>query len=205
MQATYILQRGTRMGLSVSLGAVVTVFLIILMCSLIAMDPPDIIESTPIKPSAIMDRPEPIEVRPKEALVRPEDAEREPSAPEMQVSYDNTNDLTRANVIAPPIFDEHNGVQAPDTGSATALFMVAPRYPNRAIQRGIEGYVDLLFDITPTGKTENIRVLHAEPKGYFESSSIKTLKKWKYKPAMDDGVAIAQKNKMTRIKFELDK
>jgi protein TonB len=61
-----------------------------------------------------------------------------------------------------------------------------------------------VFDITPAGKTENIRVVYAEPEGVFERSSMKALAKWKYKPAMDDGVAMPQKNQTTRITYELE-
>jgi len=92
-----------------------------------------------------------------------------------------------------------------DSGSAVITYNLAPTYPRRAITRNIEGYVDLMFDIAASGKTENIRILRAEPKGYFEKAAQKALAKWKYKPAMEDGVATAQKNQTTRITFELEK
>ena len=83
-------------------------------------------------------------------------------------------------------------------------FPIAPLYPNRARQRGIEGYVDLMFDVSAAGKTENIRVIDANPKGYFERAAMKALAKWKYQPAMEDDIAMATKNVTRRFTFELE-
>lgn len=203
MQTIASLPRATRFSLSVSFGAVVTVVLLIVMCSLIAMDPPDIVQSPPIKFDPVMEPPEEPKARPEEKTPKPPEAQRAPTKPDFSTSIDNPNPDNRFTLVAPPTTTPTK-LTGPDSGTATAMFAVAPAYPGRALRKGIEGYVDLMFDVTASGKTENIRVLYADPKGYFESASIKTLKKWKYKPAMDDGVAIAQKNRTTRIKFELD-
>ncbi|MCR8921341.1 TonB family protein [Dasania sp. GY-MA-18] len=90
------------------------------------------------------------------------------------------------------------------SGNAISMMQVAPNYPERARRKGIEGYVDLVFDLSATGQTLNIRILDAQPRGYFEQASIRALKKWKYKPAMEDGVAIAISNMTTRISYSLD-
>ncbi len=48
--------------------------------------------------------------------------------------------------------------------------MVMPRYPQRALKRHIEGRVMMQFSINTQGQPEEITVVYAQPKGYFESS-----------------------------------
>lgn len=87
---------------------------------------------------------------------------------------------------------------------AIPLVNVPPEYPRRALQRGIQGYVDLIFDITASGQTTNIRVLAAEPADVFERAAIRALGKWKYQPPIEDGRPVSQRNITTRIRFSLE-
>lgn len=144
-----------------------------------------------------------IKEQPKPEIIKPADPALQPHLPELTESMDHESNIIISmdtTVTLDPIGTDI-GLS---TGSAVPIFKVAPRYPHRAITRGIEGYVDLIFDISATGKTENIRVIYAQPKGYFESASRKTLEKWKYKPAVEEGVAKPQKNQTTRISYTLE-
>ncbi|MEM1141538.1 MAG: energy transducer TonB [Pseudomonadota bacterium] len=91
-----------------------------------------------------------------------------------------------------------------NTNMVVPYLRLQPEYPTRALRRGIEGYVDLAFDINATGATNNIRVLHAQPKGVFERAAIRALEKWKYKVPVTDGVPQGQVDMMTRLTFELE-
>lgn len=199
-----LLGKTARIGSSAGLGILVTGMLLLLMTSLIAMDPPEIVESKHQIIDVVMPDKRDIENRPEPMVEKPVDPPPEPAQPKIEQSFDPAEGT---EIVMIPTLDPvgPKGGLNLSSGSAMAIFKVAPNYPRRAISRGIEGYVELMFDITPTGKTENIRVIHAEPKGYFENASRKTLAKWKYKPAMEDGVAMAQKNQITRISYELDK
>lgn len=64
---------------------------------------------------------------------------------------------------------------------------VAPPYPEKARQRGIEGHVTLKVKITTSGAVERVRVVDAEPKGVFEESAVDTVKQWQFAPAMYEG------------------
>lgn len=194
-----------RLTTSASLGVLVTGVLLFLMCSLIAMNPPEMVETTHEKFDIWVDPNRDIEPVIKEKVIKPPEPTTEPDAPEIQENFENTETIQL--VMAPPIAGPTalNIQSGMDSGSAMPIFRVAPSYPRRQQSRGIEGFVDLAFDIGPTGKTENIRVIYAEPKGAFERASIKALSKWKYQPAMEDGVGQVQKNQTTRIKFELEK
>lgn len=214
MNATYTLNHETvlnvmfgkvlRLGTIASFGVLMTGMLLFLMCSLIAMDPPDIPEVTYerfdiwVNPDRVID---PIVDK---KVIKPVDPEIQPDIPKLQESFDDVEAI-HVVMLPPTGPGEINLKLGAGSGSAIPVFKVAPAYPRRQQSRGVEGFVELMFDITPTGKTENIRVIYAQPEGAFERSSIKALARWKYKPAMDDGVAMAQKNQTTRITYEMEK
>lgn len=76
--------------------------------------------------------------------------------------------------------------------SVIPLVRIQPQYPRRAIMRGTEGEVVLAFTITPTGGVKNIEVVSATPKGIFERAAKRALLKWKFKPKVVNGEAVAQ-------------
>jgi|GEM_PF-5028722 len=81
----------------------------------------------------------------------------------------------------------------------------APRYPQRALNAGVEGYVVIAMTITDDGVVENVRVVECSPMGFFEDAAIKTASKFRYKPAMQDGQAVAAQDITYRWDFTLDK
>lgn len=72
------------------------------------------------------------------------------------------------------------------------------------MNKGIEGHVDLAFDVATSGKVVNIRIVDSQPKNIFNRAAVTALKKWKYNPQMVDGVAQVQRNIQTRIRFNLE-
>jgi len=68
-----------------------------------------------------------------------------------------------------------------DANSLRALKRVNPKYPRRAKMKKQDGFVQLAFDIDEAGVVSNIKVIDAKPKGVFEKSSIKAIKRWKFK------------------------
>lgn len=59
-------------------------------------------------------------------------------------------------------------------------------YPRRALQRGIEGYVELEFTVTAAGTTADIAVKDSKPSKIFDKAAIKAIKKLKYEPQPQD-------------------
>jgi TonB family protein len=51
-----------------------------------------------------------------------------------------------------------------------AMKTVNPQWPRNAYEAGQEGWVQVLFDIEPSGTPANIRVLASSPPGVFESA-----------------------------------
>ncbi len=102
--------------------------------------------------------------------------------------------------VKPPI----NGVLGLG-GQMVPFIKIAPQYPTTAATKGIEGYVDIMFDVTELGSTDNIRIIGYVPSTVFNKSVIKAVKGWKYKPNEVDGVAVRTFDVKDRIRFALEK
>lgn len=74
-------------------------------------------------------------------------------------------------------------------GEYMPLVRVQPVFPRRALERGIEGYAIVELTVGADGSVppDTIRVLEAEPKGYFERAAINAAQKFKYKPKVVNG------------------
>lgn len=83
------------------------------------------------------------------------------------------------------------------------LVRVDPEYPPRARQRGIEGYVDLEFTISPVGTVQNPKVIGAQPAIVFDQAALRAVRKWKYNPKIEAGVPVARSGVQVRLRFEL--
>lgn len=87
---------------------------------------------------------------------------------------------------------------------ALALSQVAPTYPSRALQRGIEGYVLLEFDIDEAGRVINPRILDAEPEGIFERAALNAIERWRFQPKVANGEAVVKRNEKRLLNFTIE-
>ncbi len=55
-----------------------------------------------------------------------------------------------------------------------------PNVPEVAWQNKISGWVLVAFTVTPEGRTRNVRVLDARPRGVFEEKVISAVEDWQY-------------------------
>ncbi len=76
-------------------------------------------------------------------------------------------------------------------------------YPNRALERELEGFVDLRFTVTSAGFTENIQVIAASNQ-LFKAPAIRSVERFKYRPRVVNGQNVAVSGVETRITFKLD-
>lgn len=88
---------------------------------------------------------------------------------------------------------------------ATPIVRIDPKYPAAAARDGIEGWVKLSFDISPTGEVINVQVLDSEPRRVFDRSAAKALAGWKYKPQFVNGQAQTQSGLSVKLDFTLAK
>ncbi|WP_286272242.1 energy transducer TonB [Thalassotalea hakodatensis] len=78
-----------------------------------------------------------------------------------------------------------------------------PRYPREALQRGLEGWVRLAFDINKIGEVINIQVVDSQPKRVFDKAAKQALKRWKYKAKSIDGKPIIQTGFTVQLDFNM--
>lgn len=88
-------------------------------------------------------------------------------------------------------------------GDYLPIVKVAPMYPRRAQSRGLEGHCDLQFTVTPLGTTADVSVIECTS-SLFERASVQALLKFKYKPRVVNGTAIAVPGLRHRITFQIE-
>ena len=75
-----------------------------------------------------------------------------------------------------------------------------PKYPIELARSGIRGCAVLSFNISDSGKTENVEVINSLPKMYVGKYSRKMLKKWKWVPA-ENVAETAPEKRILRLDF----
>ena len=85
------------------------------------------------------------------------------------------------------------------------LVRINPDYPQRALSRGIEGWAQVQFTITPAGTVKDSKVVDADPKNIFDDAALKAIARWRYNPKVQDGVAVERVGVQTIIRFEIEK
>jgi protein TonB len=88
-------------------------------------------------------------------------------------------------------------------GEFLPIVRVSAVYPRRALQRGIEGYVDVEFTVTKLGSVANPQVIQASPEGIFDQSALDATLKYKYKPRVVNGEPMEVSGVEVRVKFEI--
>ncbi|MFC1672001.1 energy transducer TonB [Planctomycetota bacterium] len=84
------------------------------------------------------------------------------------------------------------------------LVRVRPVYPHHARQKGIEGFAELVFVISPEGRVSNPHVIRSEPATIFDAAAKAAVTRWRFSPPQKDGKPVATYAKQT-IRFELAK
>ena len=65
-----------------------------------------------------------------------------------------------------------------------------PVYPFLARRRGIEGSVNIRFFVTRQGRVEGLKIIKADPPGYFEKAVRETVANWRFQPGMVAGAKV---------------
>lgn len=79
------------------------------------------------------------------------------------------------------------------------VMRVEPRYPIKAAEARIEGYVVAEFDIQPDGRVQNIKIVKSMPEQVFDKESVRALQQWAYSPS-----ATGQKQTRVQLDFAMD-
>jgi len=81
---------------------------------------------------------------------------------------------------------------------------IQPDYPIQARQKGIEGWVDVKFDVAADGSVRNPVAVKAEPRQMFDRAAIQAVKGWKYSPKIEDGRPVDCGPQKVRVRFKLE-
>lgn len=82
-----------------------------------------------------------------------------------------------------------------------AVITFPPPYPENCRSRGIEGSVVVQFDVTPEGNVVNVRVIEAPDRCFARIA--RTIAKWKYPPAYQNGRPVMRYGVEERFIFQL--
>ena len=88
------------------------------------------------------------------------------------------------------------------TTSAVLLKAVGARYPTAAMRARQQGWVVVSFTVDPDGGTSDVKVIEAQPRRVFDRAAMDAVERYKFTPAMKDGVAVSS-TKQQRIEFKL--
>lgn len=77
---------------------------------------------------------------------------------------------------------------------------VQPIYPESARKKGIEGWVELAFTVTPNGTVEDVEVRNSSPANVFEDAATRAIRGWRFEPVERNGEKVAQRA-MVRLRF----
>jgi periplasmic protein TonB len=206
-----------RLGLAGVLAVVVTFGLLFLMHALIAADNKRPEEAETRKVADIHMPERQIETQYETAKPdKPEDPEEPPpDMPEPEFDQPDVNP-DALNMSAPRVRPNLNvkGVGGfGGDGEYLPIVKVQPRYPNRALSRGIEGYAIVEFTVTTNGSVRDPITVEGmagrngnySPSTIFNSAAEKAALKFKYKPRVIDGVAVEVPGVRNKITFAIAK
>lgn len=100
-----------------------------------------------------------------------------------------------------------NNVKMGSAGISTnviPLVRIPPRYPMRAANRGIEGWVKIEFTITEKGTVKDAVVVDAQPSKVFNRAALRAISRWKFKAKIIGGEAFEQRA-VQILQFKLSK
>ncbi|MGK0249389.1 MAG: protein TonB [Oleispira sp.] len=124
--------------------------------------------------------------------------------PSMQAKSANAFDMGSID-LSPDLNIEAGLKGSGGDGDFLPIVKVAPQYPRRALQKGIEGHVTVEFTVTALGTVIDPKVIDANPPNIFNRAAMNAVKRFKYKPKIMDGKAQAVTGVRNIIRFELDK
>lgn len=145
-----------------------------------------------------IERPEPIEEVVQEDVDIPDKQISLDSGPSIGISRQDI-DLGDGLDIAPTSISNTDGDFLP-------LVAIAPQYPTRAAQRGIEGWCLVSFTVDGLGNVveDSIVVVDAEPPNIFDRSSVRAAARFKFQPRVVNGQGVEVPGVQYVFRYELE-
>lgn len=145
-----------------------------------------------------IDKPEPIE----------EVTEDVPDTPDKQISLSDgpALNIERATVQLDTGLQLSNASISATDGDYLPLVAIAPQYPTRAAQRGIQGWCLVAFSVDGQGNVveDSIIVADAEPPNIFDRSSQRAAARFKFQPRVVDGQGVRVDDVQYLFRYQLE-
>ena len=109
---------------------------------------------------------------------------------------------TTFDIVAPVVDEVDRAVS--EARMPIPFLTPAPEYPQRALARGIEGWVLVSFMIAATGTVADPMVVDANPPGVFDAAALRAVMRYRYRPQIVAGVPTPTPGMLLRIYFELE-
>ena len=90
-------------------------------------------------------------------------------------------------------YAEAQSTRIVSTKDLTYVSTVPPRYPRRAAERDISGWVIVEFTVAPDGATQNVSVREADPERVFDKAAVEAVEQWTFEPVVYRGRIISQR------------
>ncbi len=190
---------------SIILSILITLGLISAMYALIKMKEPELEASKAVKLPEFTFIPKNEDVETITAKPdRPDEVQEAPDIPDSDIVPDQVdiNANLALGAVKIGINTSTKGFNSND-GEYLPIFRAPPVYPRRAAERGMCGWVELLYTVTAAGGTRDA-VVTASSSRMFERSAVKAAEKYKYKPRQVGGKPVDVPNVPIRIKFEME-
>ena len=78
-----------------------------------------------------------------------------------------------------------------------------PKYPPAAQEQGIEGEVEVIYDVSVNGEVQNVRIFSSTPPGVFDEAALTTVRSWRFNPPYVDGVPQRAVGKRSKVEFKI--
>ena len=197
-----------RFGIAFLLASGVTFGLFYLMQSLIGVEG-ELDDSAKVKVVDFVRVERSEDVKEKERKL-PEKKKIDDTPPPPDMNFDTNPDMSGDGISIGAAVDGSIGLDnsggfsmASADGDAVPMVRVPPQYPEKAMQRGIEGRVLVQFTISKIGTVKDAVVIAAEPSSIFNKAALKSVSQWKYNPRIENGQPVEQKGIRTSVVFRL--
>lgn len=169
------------------------VFYFVAVSFRIVPPPVDVFDPPTIRAVTFTPPPPAIEVEPEPIVKRPV-FEQRPTRPPIVATVPPTPFTPTAtpSQAGPTSIDVRQQIQE------TPIVQPLPRYPIAAQERGIEGRVIMSITIMADGSVRDVRVVGAQPRGTFESTAVRAVQSWRYRPSN-----VVRTNVIVHMDFEL--
>lgn len=106
--------------------------------------------------------------------------------------------------IAQPAAGSAGASTAKASSQPKVVKFVQPVYPNDALMRGIQGWVDVSLRVSPSGDVVDPRVENSTRGRLFERSALNAVRQWRYEPHAA-GDPLDSERLQVRVEFRLTK